>query len=331
MPNNNAIYNAVIAGVTGGGQTRWINQPSSSYGSFVTTVLAIATAVDSLIPNSASIAQPQARLMEAICSAVFEDRFPISSGISTIAQSIVNLYNAQVANLLSEGSSGSFSPVGTPQIGYVVGWDGTQPIWEAVPAAFTITGFGLTGSSLVLVGAAVTNPGFSASYNQAATAANLTDSEGNNDALVLPATAFISPHSVTKNVYGSVWNFTLHASSPLGAGTAGAGITWGQNVYFGSAVDPGVYNSAFATSLGLVLKLGAAGMYAYNTPASQSAFIIAKASFGLTTANFTVGGFPFACSKVATANVTNANAITESFDFFRSDNTGLGVFNLVEA
>jgi len=220
---------------------------------------------------------------------------------------------------------------GTPAIGKVIGWDGAQPIWEAVPTAFDITGFGLTGSSLVLAGATVTNPGFAASYNQLATAANLTDSEGNNDVIALPATAFVSPHAVQKLVYGGVWNFTLSASSPLGADSAGTGIFWGQNVYYGSAVDPGVYDSTFANSLTVALRAAPNGSYAYNTAVGESAFFIVRAGFGLTTANFTVGGFPFACSIVGTANVTNANGVVESYTFFRSDNTGLGAFNLVEA
>lgn len=236
-----------------------------------------------------------------------------------------------MAKYYGGGSGGSsFSPIGTPQIGYVVGWNGSSPIWEPVPTAFDITSFGLTVASLVLVGATVTNPTFSAVYNQPATAANLTDSEGNNDVLALPATAFNSPHSVTKNVYGASWNFTLHASSPLGVDTAGASIVWGQDIYFGSAVDPGVYNSAFANSLTAQLKLGFAGSYGFTPLAGQSTFFIARSAFGLTVVNFTVGGFPFACSKVA-ANipVTNSNGITENFDFFRSDNTGLGPFTLV--
>lgn len=230
----------------------------------------------------------------------------------------------------SGGGGGGFNPVGTPQVGFVVGWDGVQPIWEAVPTAFAITGFGLTGPTLVLAGATVTNPGFTASYNQPAAAANLTDSEGNNDALTLPATAFVSPHAVTKNAYGSVWNFTLHASSPLGSGTAGAGIFWGNNVYFGSAVDPGIYDSTFANTLTKQLHAAPNGSYGYTAIVGQSAFFITRSAFGLTVANFTVGGFPFACSKVASnVPVTNANGITENYDFFRSDNTGLAPFTLV--
>lgn len=223
---------------------------------------------------------------------------------------------------------------GTPQIGFVVGWDGTQKVWEAVPTAFHVTSFALTGASLVLVGATVATPAFTATYNQPATVVTLTDTDGHSDGITLPGTAFSSPHSFTKTVYGQTVTFTDTASSPLGSSAASATLSWGELVYFGSAVDPGGggYNAAFITSLGSVLKLAPAGSYAYNASALQSCLFAARSAFGLTTANFTVNGFPFACSVVAAAvAITNANGIVENFDLFRSDNIGLGSFNLVEA
>lgn len=199
--------------------------------------------------------------------------------------------------------------------------------------AFAITGFGLTGANLLLAGASDVSPGFTASYNQLATAVSLTDTEGNNDVIALPGTAFVSPHTFTKNVYGQSVTFTVHASNANGAATASVSVSWGQNVFFGSAVDPGGggYNTAFLNSLTASLRLAPNGNYNYNASALQSCFWAARAAFGLTPANFTVGGFPFACSKVATFNYTNANGIVESYDLFRSDNIGLGAFTLVEA
>ncbi len=199
---------------------------------------------------------------------------------------------------------------------------------------FAISSFGLTGASLVLAGASVVNPAFAASYNQAATAVTLTDTEGNTNVITLPGTAFVSPHTFTKTVFGSTVTFTDTAAGPTGTGTAAANavLSWGQNVFFGSIVDPGVYDNAFITSLTASLKLAPAGTYAYNASALQSCFFCTRTAFALTTANFTVGGFPFACSKVASAvAVTNANGVVENYDVFRSDNVGLGAFNLVEA
>lgn len=213
---------------------------------------------------------------------------------------------------------------------------GNEALEIGLITAFGITGFGLTGASLVLAGASVVSPAFAASYNQAATAVSLTDTEGDNDVIALPGTGFVSPHTFTKTAYGASVTFTLHATGPSGTGsdTAAAALTWGQNVYYGSAVDPGGggYNSAFANSLTAALKLGPQGTYAYNTGVGQSAFFWTRSAFVLTPSNFFVGGFPFACSKVAgPVNVTNGNGVTESYDCFRSDNTGLGPFNLVEA
>jgi hypothetical protein len=211
---------------------------------------------------------------------------------------------------------------------------GNEALQLDLLTAFAITGFGLTGSSLVLAGATVTNPAFAASYNQAATAVSLTDTEGNNDVIALPGTAIVSPHAFTKTAYGASVSFTDHATGPTGTGsaTAGASLFWGQNVYTGSAVDTGVYNAAFITALAATLKLGPQGTYAEAPTAPQSVFFCTRTAFGLTVANFSVGGFPFACSRVATGvAVTNANGVTENYDVFRSDNVGLAPFNLVVA
>lgn len=214
---------------------------------------------------------------------------------------------------------------------------GAEQLQINLLTAFAITGFAKTGASVVLAGAAIANPTFNASYNQAATAVNLTDTEGNNDVITLPATAFVSPHTFTKTVYGATETFTLHATGPAGTGSATASFTlhWGQEVYFGSVVDPGGggYTNAFITALpnGQPV-LSPAGTYAYNASSLQSCFFCTRTAYGLTPANFTVGGFPFACSMVATGvAVTNANGVVENYDVFRSDNVGLGAFNLVEA
>jgi hypothetical protein len=160
---------------------------------------------------------------------------------------------------------------------------------------------------------------------------SLTDTEGNNDAIALPGTAFVSPHTFTKTAYGASVTFTDHGTGPTGTGSASAAasIFWGSNIYTGSIVDPGVYNAAFITALAATLKLGFAGTYAENASALQSVFFCARTAFGLTTANFFVGGFPFACSRVATGVSVSINGVAENFDVFRSDNVGLGSFNLV--
>lgn len=214
--------------------------------------------------------------------------------------------------------------------GYVLVALGGVAQWAPVPTAFAISSFAHS-PTLVQVGATVTNPAFTAAYNQAATSASLTDSEAHDDALTLPATAFVSPHVFTKNVFGQSVAFTLHAASALGSSSAGVSISWGENVYYGAAADPGGggYTEAFIESLTGALRLAPNGSYAINAGAGASSFFCALTVLGLTTADFTVGGFPFSCTRVATGvSVTNANGIVETYDVFRSDNLALGAFNL---
>lgn len=221
--------------------------------------------------------------------------------------------------------------VGVPD-GYVLAAFGDVAMWAPVPTAFDITGFSLNGfPSLVQVGDTVTSPAFVATYNQAASSATLTDSDGHSDPLVLPATAFTSPHAFTKTSFGAGVTFTLHAMSALGADTANVGIAWGEFVYWGQQVDPGIYDQAFIEGLDLnQLRLGVGSTYNFNAGATESSFFCALSSYGLTVGNFFVGGFPFACSKIASAvPFTNANGIVEAFDVFRSDNVGLGAFDVV--
>jgi hypothetical protein len=194
---------------------------------------------------------------------------------------------------------------------------------------FTIDSFDRVGATLVLVGAAIHSPAFVASYSQPAELVTLTDTEGNDDPIALPATGFASTgHSFSKTVFGESVVFTLHATRGATEATRDASISWGSNVYTGAAVDPGAYTAGFIQSLAAALKLGAGGNYPQNAAAGQSVFFCARTGFGLTVANFFFGGFPFACSRVATGVNVTINGVTEGFDVFRGDNTGLGPFTL---
>lgn len=193
------------------------------------------------------------------------------------------------------------------------------------PAAFAITSF-THAPALVQVGRAVVNPSFTASYNRAPVTAVLTDTEAHTDDVILTPNAFSSPHSFTKNVYSQSVTFTLTATE-ANSSNANTSITWGQNVYYGVAVDPGSYSQAFIKSLTAQLKLAPQGFYAVNAGAGESTFFASRTAFGLVDTDFFVGVFGFAISKVAAAvAVTNSDGITENYDLWRSDNVGLGLF-----
>lgn len=104
MANNPPLYNAVIAGITGGSQQRWITDTdSASYNDFQTMVNAVASAVDDAIPvQPGGVTVAEAALMQSITGGVFADRYPISddpSNYDSIASAIVALYQEMAGSL----------------------------------------------------------------------------------------------------------------------------------------------------------------------------------------------------------------------------------------
>lgn len=99
MPNNDILYDAIIAGATGGTQQgRWLtNTAEQNYDDIRASVVLFAVEVDSLIP--AGIFDPSdAQLLSNICSSVLAERFlktsNVGASVDNLAQSIVALFNA---------------------------------------------------------------------------------------------------------------------------------------------------------------------------------------------------------------------------------------------
>lgn len=182
---------------------------------------------------------------------------------------------------------------------------------------------------LVQAGASVVNPAFTATYSVTPITAILTDTESHTDDVTSTPTAFVSPHTFTKSVYGQSVTYTVNATSADGGGSGATSITWAQKVWWGAVIDPGTYNSAFINALSNSnLQLGANGTFAVNATGGKSTFFAARTAFGLTALDFFVGAFPFAISKVGSAIAyTNSNGVTENYDVWRSDNADLGTFS----
>lgn len=202
--------------------------------------------------------------------------------------------------------------------------------WSDLPTAFQIDSFNTSTPTLLEVGATLTHPAFTASYNRPPTLVILTDSLGNSNNESSSPTVFSSTAVTTKTVYGQSATFTNTASDTGGSDSASIQFNWGEFVHWGAAVDPGTYNAAFIATLSSQnLQLGAGGNFGFTVGAGQSGFFGALSAFGLTVSNFFVGAFPLACSKVGSAiSLPNPNGITQTFDLFRTDNTGLGGFTV---
>jgi len=107
--NNPSIYNAVIAGATGGAQERWLSvgAVAGDFATFLTVIQAIATEVDSLIATAA-ITDAQAGLMQSIAQGVFANRFPVdtlAADYVDIATSIKALWTEMGTGLTAASSN----------------------------------------------------------------------------------------------------------------------------------------------------------------------------------------------------------------------------------
>lgn len=112
MANNDAIYNAVIAGAGGANQERWITSTDpAAYASFKTAVEAVAAEVDADIAPD-SIGASQQALMQSICQGVFAGRFPTAGNYTVIAGAIVALYTSLAGSLFPDVTpGGAFDPI----------------------------------------------------------------------------------------------------------------------------------------------------------------------------------------------------------------------------
>lgn len=101
MANNVLIYNGIIQGATGGLHERWLtNTQSASYIDIRNTIVALATAVDALIPIG-EITTADGNLMQSIAQGVFAGRYLVASNdISSIAQAMVALWTQLRAQFL---------------------------------------------------------------------------------------------------------------------------------------------------------------------------------------------------------------------------------------
>ena len=82
MSNNPSLFNAAIAGASGGGQERYITDSVAiNYATFRDACIAFATSVDAAIPTIVSPGATQADndLLQSLCQGVMSNRYPTSS------------------------------------------------------------------------------------------------------------------------------------------------------------------------------------------------------------------------------------------------------------
>lgn len=106
-------------------------------------------------------------------------------------------------------------------------------------------------------------------------------------------------------------------------------ISFLNGVYYGAAVAPDAIDSAFVLTLTKTLQGGKGKTFTVNAETGESIFYIIPSRYG--TPAFKVGGFDGGFTKTATIQFTNSSGYTESYDVWKSDNTGLGNTTVVVA
>jgi len=110
MANNNALFNAAIAGIGGAIEQRWITGSSPiNYVRYQAALDAFATAVDAAIP-AGSPSTSDAELLQSICMGILANRDIVSvltTDYNTIAVSIAALYTELQSLLLPVGGAGA--------------------------------------------------------------------------------------------------------------------------------------------------------------------------------------------------------------------------------
>lgn len=124
--------------------------------------------------------------------------------------------------------------------------------------------------------------------------------------------------------------FTLKATDDRNAVyQKSTSISFLNGVYYGAAVAPETIDSAFVLKLTKALQGGKAKTFTVNAASGESIFYIIPSRYG--TPAFKVGGFDGGFTKTATIQFTNSSGYTESYDVWKSDNTGLGNTTVVVA
>lgn len=124
--------------------------------------------------------------------------------------------------------------------------------------------------------------------------------------------------------------FTLKATDDRNAvSQKSTSISFLNGVYHGAAVAPELIDSAFILKFTKTLQGGRGKTFTVNAASGESIFYIIPSRYG--TPAFKVGGFDGGFTKTTTIQFTNSSGYTESYDVWKSDNTGLGNTTVVVA
>lgn len=206
--------------------------------------------------------------------------------------------------------------------------DGTQYVLRYIKESdiqkvFAITGFSVSSGTLE-VGATLTNPTFTASYNRTPTQATLTDNQGTpaKDVTSTP-TAFGLTATYKKTGNNESVSFTLSAAEGAETSTKGASVSWRPRAYYGAG-DAGINTEAGIKALSSSTLAGSrSGSITVTAGAGKYIYYAFPTSYGAP--SFAVGGFEGGFElAAASVSVTNAFGVTQTYQVWKSAQPNLG-------
>lgn len=250
-----------------------------------------------------------------------------------------NLWEAKPA----AGSGAAFAPQPTAP-GQVLTSISAGPlpgsvIWD-LPGGFQIVGFSKTHGSLFEVGATDVSPQFTASYNEAATSAQIiyTQQPGSPLILLSPFTTGTILHTFTSNTNGASASFQLSATNGLVTRTSTLVNTWAlpflsDITATGSVVATQGFLDTMRADQGVQLHTVRAGTYlnGLNVGAGQISSIATPTALGAPT--FTdINGFVVVPTLVGTvAGYTNPFGVVISMDLYTVGGVAIGTVRWTES
>jgi hypothetical protein len=215
--------------------------------------------------------------------------------------------------------------VGIPN-GYVIRAINNLAEWGPVPVAFEITGFALSGPSLVEVGQGVVNPAFVASYSDGTLQTAVLTNNANGETKDVHSTpnSFASSQTYVKSVPNQSVDFTDTAQGAIGPAVARvATLTWGQLNFWGVSSSPAA-TAAFINSLAnSQLSTTRFVSFSVNASGTNKIYVAVPTRYG--TPVFTVNGFGGGFILYATVSRTNSHGYTENYNIYESVLPGLGL------
>ena len=126
----------------------------------------------------------------------------------------------------------------------------------------------------------------------------------------------------------STKTFTLTISDGEKSATSSKTIKFLDKAYWGSAVEPTDYDSAFILALSnSKLASGKTGSYALTVGSGEYGYLALPTSFG-TVASVWIGGFETTLDNCGSIAHTNASGNTSSYTIYKTGRSGLGSINM---